>query len=65
MLRPTIVSWLRCNGRLRNAPLPRIVDASRLLEDDLVCENLSACMGRIVGFYSDFSERSEQGERKR
>ena len=47
MLRSTIVSWLRCNGRLRNAPLPRIVDASRSLEDDLVCESLSARMGRI------------------
>lgn len=47
MLRLTTVSWLRCNGRLRNAPLPRIVDSSRSLEDELVCEILSACMDRI------------------
>lgn len=47
--RQTTVSWLRCNGRLRNAPLPCIVDASQLLADDLTCENLSACMGNPLG----------------
>lgn len=49
MLRLTTVSWLRCNGQLRNAPLPCIVDASHSLADDLTCENLSACMGNPFG----------------
>ena len=47
--RQTTVSWLRCNGQLRNASLPCIVDASQSLADDLTCETLSARMGNPLG----------------